>query len=96
VSQEQTRGLTGPEQRELIKRRFSLLNYLLRSPLYDQRSKVRSSLENSCQSIKPSRDEISSVESLIKPQSRILGVLSAEFVYFQLSTIGTSRNHYFF
>ncbi len=40
VSLETARGLTAVEQQELIRRRFSLLNYLLRSPLYDQKSKV--------------------------------------------------------
>jgi hypothetical protein len=40
ASLETSRGLTAVEQQELIRRRFSLLNYLLRSPLYDQKSKV--------------------------------------------------------
>jgi hypothetical protein len=40
ASLETARGLTAVEQQELIRRRFSLLNYLLRSPLYDQKSKV--------------------------------------------------------
>jgi hypothetical protein len=40
ASLETARGLTAVEQQELIRRRFCLLNYLLRSPLYDQKSKV--------------------------------------------------------
>lgn len=39
-SHETAAGLTEAEQQELVRRRFSLLNYLLRSPLYDQKSKA--------------------------------------------------------
>ena len=36
----QEERLTERERRELVRRRLALLSYLLRSPLYDRRSKV--------------------------------------------------------
>jgi hypothetical protein len=50
ASLETARGLTAVEQQELIRRRFSLLNYLLRSPLYDQKSKVCNARQKMLQS----------------------------------------------
>ena len=41
VTHEKAKGLTGGEKRELIRRRFNLLNYVLRSPLYDKKTKVK-------------------------------------------------------
>ena len=38
----QEENLTDREGRELLRRRLALLSYLLRSPLYDRRSKVTS------------------------------------------------------
>ena len=37
-------SLTDRERREVVRRRLALLSYLLRSPLYDRRSKVRPGL----------------------------------------------------
>ena len=35
-----TKNMTEVEQREIVRRRFGLVNYLLRSPFYDKKSKV--------------------------------------------------------
>ncbi len=99
ASLETARGLTAVEQQELIRRRFCLLNYLLRSPLYDQKSKVCTVRIKRCFSLlscllrSPLYDQKSKVcTARIKRRFSLLNYLLRSPLYDQKSKVRTNNN----